>query len=270
MSTELQKLPDAGAIEQVLIAGDLSKLTVPQRTAYYISVCQSVGLNHLTQPFQYLVLNGKLQLYARKDCTDQLRTIHRVAIVKLERENIEGVFVCTAYAVNGDGRQDVSTGAVAIEGLKGEARANAMMKAETKSKRRVTLSICGLGMLDESEVESIPHAQAVPPDAEPPRLNGAATKPTETPAEWSAKLKTRLATKENELATANKCAAGELLGAIEQALADAGLPDEPAKWSNAHQKVALGIATATIKEFEAREPEHGDAFEGEPADAVGV
>jgi hypothetical protein len=30
-----------------------------------------------------------------------------------------------------------------------------MMKAETKAKRRVTLSICSLGMLDESEVASI-------------------------------------------------------------------------------------------------------------------
>jgi hypothetical protein len=40
-----------------------------------------------------------------------------------------------------------------------------MMKAETKSKRRVTLSIVGLGMLDESEVDSIPGAKAVTPDA---------------------------------------------------------------------------------------------------------
>ena len=30
------------------------------------------------------------------------------------------------------------------------------MKAETKSKRRVTLSICGLGFLDESEIDTIP------------------------------------------------------------------------------------------------------------------
>ena len=40
-----------------------------------------------------------------------------------------------------------------------------MMKAETKAKRRVTLSICGLGMLDETEVETIPHAYPVPPPA---------------------------------------------------------------------------------------------------------
>jgi len=48
---------------------------------------------------------------------------------------------------------------VNIENLKGEARSNAMMKAETKAKRRVTLSICGLGMLDESETDSIPGAR---------------------------------------------------------------------------------------------------------------
>ena len=35
------------------------------------------------------------------------------------------------------------------------ALANAIMKAETKAKRRVTLSICGLGMLDETELETI-------------------------------------------------------------------------------------------------------------------
>ena len=33
-----------------------------------------------------------------------------------------------------------------------------MMKAETKAKRRATLSICGLGLLDETEVSTIPGA----------------------------------------------------------------------------------------------------------------
>ena len=42
-------------------------------------------------------------------------------------------------------------GVVSIAGLKGEALANAMMKAETKAKRRATLSICGLGWMDEVE-----------------------------------------------------------------------------------------------------------------------
>ena len=61
----------------------------------------------------------------------------------------------TAQAVDKTGRQDESTGMVDISNLKGQNLANAFMKAETKAKRRVTLSICGLGMLDESEIEDI-------------------------------------------------------------------------------------------------------------------
>src|SRR5262249_53952504 len=38
------------------------------------------------------------------------------------------------------------------------------MRALTKAKRRVTLSICGLGMLDESEIESIKGAERVESD----------------------------------------------------------------------------------------------------------
>jgi hypothetical protein len=55
-----------------------------------------------------------------------------------------------------NGRTDESTGAVPIKGVHGEALANAFLKAETKAKRRVTLSICGLGLLDETELETIP------------------------------------------------------------------------------------------------------------------
>ena len=60
-----------------------------------------------------------------------------------------------------DGRTDESTGVVSIGNLKGDFLANACMKAETKAKRRVTLSIVGLGFLDESEAETIPNAQRV-------------------------------------------------------------------------------------------------------------
>lgn len=145
-------------IEQVLIDGDLATLSPEQRVSYYNQVCESLGLNKLTRPFQYLRLNGKTILYASKDCTEQLRKLQRVSITIVAREEVAGCYVVTARASNHEQRQDESTGAVAIEGLKGEARANALMKAETKAKRRVTLSICGLGILDESEVESVPGA----------------------------------------------------------------------------------------------------------------
>lgn len=147
---------NTGIIERVLIVGDLSKLQPDERVNYYRAVCKSVGLNPLTQPFAYINLQGKLTLYAKKDCTEQLRKIHNVSVTKLERDTVNGVYIVTAYARLDDGRQDSSTGAVNTEGLKGDALANAIMKAETKAKRRVTLSICGLGFLDETEIDTTP------------------------------------------------------------------------------------------------------------------
>jgi len=149
------------AVEQVLIGGDLSKLSAEDRVRYYNAVCRSLGLNSLTQPFAYIVLNNKLTLYAKRDCTDQLRKINKVSIAGLVRERHDDVYVVTASAETPDGRRDESIGAVSIAGLKGDALANALMKAETKAKRRVTLSIVGLGLLDESEVSSVPDAQMV-------------------------------------------------------------------------------------------------------------
>lgn len=146
---------DMSVVEQVLIGGDLAKLTQSERVTYFNRVCESLSLNPLTKPFEFLSLNGKTILYARRDCADQLRKRDRVSIEVKARELVEGVYIVTASASTPDGRKDESVGAVPIEGLKGEARANAMMKAETKAKRRVTLSICGLGMLDETEVDSI-------------------------------------------------------------------------------------------------------------------
>jgi hypothetical protein len=152
--TQLRATPVA-AIEAALIRGDLSNLTDDERLQYYNRVCESVGLNPMTQPFEYITLNNKLRLYARKDCTDQLRTIHKVSVTDLIESDWEGVFMVTAKVVNGEGRTDAAKGAVTIQGLKGEALANALMKCETKAKRRATLSICGLGFLDEVEIEDM-------------------------------------------------------------------------------------------------------------------
>lgn len=151
----------SNTMEAAIISGDLSKLTPEQRVSHYLAVCKSIGVNPLTKPFEYITLNGRLTLYAKKDTTDQLRKSNHVSIVKLERETINGVYVVTAYAEDNQGRADSSIGAVNIENLKGDALANAMMKAETKAKRRVTLSICGLGWLDETEIETINGAQKV-------------------------------------------------------------------------------------------------------------
>lgn len=139
-------------VEQVIVKGNLAELTVEGRIAYYNLVCQSTGLNPLTRPFEFITLNSKLVLYAKRDATDQLRKIHGVSIPSLKSEQIGDLLIVTVQATDRTGRSDTATGAVNLKGKVGDDLANAMMKAETKAKRRVTLSLCGLGMLDETEV----------------------------------------------------------------------------------------------------------------------
>lgn len=167
MSTEIARTGTKDeAIEAAIVGGDLSKLTVPERVAYYLQTCKSMGLNPLTKPFDYVVLNGKLQFYANKNCAEQLRQNRKVNLESMSAELIEGVYVVTVKMSDG-GRSDMATGCVALDNLKGTDRANAMMKCETKAKRRGTLSLCGLGMLDESEIETIATARRVSEDWDP-------------------------------------------------------------------------------------------------------
>ena len=163
MANEIVAKPTAelsSAIEQVVIGGDLSALNPEQRVQYYNTVCQSVGLNPYTRPFDYIKLNGKLTLYARKDATDQLRKINAVNIEDIKTEDDGDWFVVTVKGSDRTGRRDVEIGAVNKKDMQGNF-GNAMMKAVTKAKRRLTLSLCGLGWLDETEIETIRDARPV-------------------------------------------------------------------------------------------------------------
>lgn len=144
-------------LEALVIGGDLSRLKPAQKTAYYIQLCKSLGLNPATQPFEVIKFQGKERMYAKKDCTDQLRKVHGISVVEVKEEFCMSntLYKVTIKVQDKSGRYDISTGVTSIKGLSGDALCNAILKAETKAKRRATLSICGLGMLDESETDTI-------------------------------------------------------------------------------------------------------------------
>ncbi len=146
---------EPSTLASVILDGNLAKLNDTQKVQYMTAVCNSLGLNPLTKPFEFITLNGKLTLYAKRDCTEQLRKIHGVSVTIAARDTVNETFIVTARAQDATGRVDESIGAVSLKGLSGENLANAFMKAETKAKRRVTLSLCGLGMLDETEAEPL-------------------------------------------------------------------------------------------------------------------
>lgn len=201
-------------LQQIVNAADLGGLTPDTRVKYYAAVCESVGLNPLTKPFDFMSLNGKTVLYAKRECTDQLRKLHHIDIQIMDRIAVEGVYVVTARATMPNKRQDESTGAVSLrfpkvyknkkgeyiphpkagQDVDAEDKANAMMKAETKAKRRVTLSIVGLGVLDESEIDGITGDYPEAGASATPALEGPAKKSDATQAATPAASTTAAAT----------------------------------------------------------------------------
>ena len=154
----------AEIMERVIAAGDLARLSPGDRVAYYAATCRSLGLNPLTKPFDYIVLNGRTVLYATKGAADQLRAQRGISVRVVGQATEDDVLVVTVEGSDETGRIDSEIGAVSVGGLRGEALANARMKALTKAKRRLTLSMCGLGMSDESEIDTLPGAERVPVD----------------------------------------------------------------------------------------------------------
>src|SRR6516164_5159578 len=109
-----QKITDNGSdiIEAVIAKGDLSKLTPEERTQYYTQVCRSLGLNPLTKPFEYIVLNGQLRLYGNRMAADQLRKIHGISIQIVSEEMKDGLLTVHVRATDRQGRQDEDIGVV--------------------------------------------------------------------------------------------------------------------------------------------------------------
>jgi hypothetical protein len=149
-------LTEARAIDSFVTRGDWSQLQPQDRARAYVQVCAQHGLNALSQPFAFLRLNGKEVLYATRGATDQLAAKHSIT-----REIIDGpkivdiagtkVALCTARATLPTGRSETGTATLPVADP-----VNLYMKLETKAKRRATIALLGLAMLDETELATIP------------------------------------------------------------------------------------------------------------------
>lgn len=150
-------------VEQVVIKGDLAKLTPAERVDFYRAYCESVGLNPVTRPFEYIALQNKLTLYPKKEACEQLRKAYKISIYKMDEKvkDVAGhiIITKTAYGETPDGRKDQADGVVTIKKENIAAYADAVMKAETKAKRRLTLSMIGLGFM--TDYDDKPRAKVV-------------------------------------------------------------------------------------------------------------
>lgn len=168
------------SLAQYLLDGDLGPLAPRERASLIVAICRHIGVDPIEQPFA-LILDGKgadarMVLYATKACTNALcreRGIDR-ALISTEINDVGGYLMVSCHAratLRDSGRSDEATGVVPLvaaewEGPKGnrrptgqllrlapQAMADAIMKAQTKAKRRAVLDLVGLGVPDETEIE---------------------------------------------------------------------------------------------------------------------
>jgi hypothetical protein len=138
---------DPEAIQRALMAGDIAKLSPADRVQFYAALCRSTGLNVLTRPF--IVMRGQdgtLSWYITAAGCEQLRRLHRVSTRILSRERDGDLYLVTVQCRTPDERVEEAQGVVVLDGLKPLEQAHALMRCETKAKRRATLALLGLGV----------------------------------------------------------------------------------------------------------------------------
>ena len=152
---------DKSTLWKLVSSGSLKGLSAEQKLDYTVGLCKSLGIDIASGPFQIIEFDGKETLYATRACTEQLRSVHRISLkVVSEGWEDDGTGEGKQYRVRVEasmpgGRYDTACGVVSTKNKDGKVKgsvelANVPMKAETKAKRRATLSICGLGFLDEA------------------------------------------------------------------------------------------------------------------------
>lgn len=168
---------DATTLLKVISSGDCSSLNDKQKVAYYVARCETAGLDPRARPFEYVNLGGKLVLYANKGASDQLAGNHGIRTEILSQATENGIRTVHVRATSKDGKVTEDIGCVSLGSATGDQLGNAMMKAVTKAKRRAILSLCGLGLPDETEVETIPSGTAPAPLPPPRRKSEAKAAP---------------------------------------------------------------------------------------------
>jgi hypothetical protein len=136
---------------------DLEGMSEQQRHEYYLSACEYMNLppelNVLA--FHYMDQGDgarKLVLYAKKGATDIIRKNLNISVIDLKKETGSGEVTWIAKGQDKSGRIEMSSGSKSIEGLRGRDLESAIMWAQTKALRRMTLQFVGGGILDETEI----------------------------------------------------------------------------------------------------------------------
>ncbi len=138
---------------------DLDRLNDEQLRQYYLDACQFHGVPPELNVLAFTLMDSgdgarRRVLYAKKGATDIIRERLGISVVDLRKEVFNGTLTYTCLGKNAAGRTEIAVGASYIDGVIGRALEIAIMVAQTRAVRRMTLQFAGAGLLDETELQA--------------------------------------------------------------------------------------------------------------------
>lgn len=137
---------------------DIDSLNESQRQEYVRNICKHLGVPAELNLVMLTYMDSsdgprRLVAYAKRGAAEIIRDNRQISVTDLKHELIGGSIVYTVVGKDKNGRQEIATGSKYIEGLFGADLDDAIMTAQTRAVRRMTLQFPGGGVLDESEVQ---------------------------------------------------------------------------------------------------------------------
>lgn len=153
----IEETPEA--LKQALAKQDLKGLSEESKMKYLFHLSESLGFNPLTKPFEILSFRGQEKVYPTKSAASQAAANSGLSFEKTDEEMKEvqsGVWLYKVWyrGTLPDGRADEDMGAVPIyQSDDPGTKCDKQMKAVTKAKRRLALSITGIGLDDRPDMD---------------------------------------------------------------------------------------------------------------------
>src|SRR5271168_2228129 len=146
---------------------NLESLNEKERQEYVLNICKYLQVPPELNLIVLVYIDDgegprRLVAYAKRGATEIIRNNLEINVIDLTSEERHGSIVFYATGKDSKGRQEKAVGSKYIAGLTGRELDNAIMTAQTRAVRRMTLQFAGAGVLDESEVNSAVAVEVIP------------------------------------------------------------------------------------------------------------
>lgn len=163
MNNEVTKQQEA--LVKATLSQDWGRTNDQVKVRFIAHLCNQLSIPAVMNPFIFIKTKNGQKLYTPSEGAYLIASKNRISTKIKDRsyDKERQIYSVTVECSTPDGRTSEDIGHMFLGGLQGENLANAMMKAETKAKRRAILSTVGLSVLTEDAIPYVTSDSVVRP-----------------------------------------------------------------------------------------------------------